>query len=53
MSLIHPLSFECVKSTLDLFALPLTQGIWVEYGPVTVVKESDDTNEYKVAETLI
>ena len=56
MPLIHPLSCECVKSELDLFGVPLTQtsveeGRWVEYGPITAVKDSDDTIEFKIAET--
>ena len=56
MPLIHPLSCECVKSELDLFGAPLTQtsveeGRWVEYGPITAVKDSDDTIEFKIAET--
>ena len=43
MPLIHPLSCKCVKSELDLFAVPLTQtsdeeGRWVEYGPITAVR---------------
>ena len=42
---IRPLSCKCVKSELDLFAPPFTQtsveeGRWVEYGPITVVKDS-------------
>ena len=56
MPLIHPLSCDCVKSELDLFGVPLTQtsveeGRWVEYGPITAVKDSDDTIEFKIAET--
>ena len=56
LPLIHPLSCECVKSELDLFGVPLTQtsveeGRWVEYGPITAVKDSDDTVEFKIAET--
>ena len=56
MPLIHPLSCECVKSEVDLFAVPLTQtsveeGRWVEYGPITAVRDSDDTIELKIAET--
>ena len=36
--------------------MPLTQtsveeGRWVEYGPITAVKHSDDTIEFKIAET--
>ena len=36
--------------------MPLTQtsveeGRWVEYGPITAVKDSDDTIEFKIAET--
>ena len=56
MPLIHPLSCECVKSELDLFAVPLTQtsveeGRWVEYGPITAVRDSDETIEFKIAKT--
>ena len=56
MPLIHPLSCECVKSELDLFGVPLTQtsveeGRWVQHGPITAVKDSDDTIEFKIAET--
>ena len=56
MPLIHPLSCECIKSELDLFGVPLTQtsveeGRWVEYRPITAVKDSDDTIEFKIAET--
>ena len=56
MPLIHPLSCECIKNELDLFGVPLTQtsveeGRWVEYGPITAVKDSDDTIEFKIAET--
>ena len=56
MPLIYPLSCECVKSELDLFGVPLTrtsveEGRWVEYGPITPVKDSDDTIEFKIAET--
>ena len=56
MPLIHPLSCKCVKSESDLFTVPLTQtivdeGRWVEYGPITEVKDSDDTIEFKIAET--
>ena len=56
MPLIHPLSCECVKSELDLFAVPLPQtsveeGRWVEYGPITAIRDSDDTIEFKIAET--
>ena len=36
--------------------MPLTQtsvekGRWVEYGPITAVKDSNDTIEFKIAET--
>ena len=56
MPLIHPLSWEFVQSELDLFVVPLTQtsveeGRWVEYGPITAVRDSDDTIEFKIAET--
>ena len=55
MPLIHPLSCECVKSELDLFAVPLTETSvewrWVEYGPITAVRDSDDTIEFKSADT--
>ena len=56
MPLIHPLSCKCVKSELDLFAVPLTQtsveeGRWVEYEPITAVRDSDDIIEFKIAET--
>ena len=56
MPLIHPLSCECVKSELDLFAVPLTQtsveeGRWVEYGPVAAISDSSDVIEFKIAET--
>ena len=56
MPLIYPLSCKCINSELDLFGVPLTQtsvgeGRWVEYGPITVVKDSDDTIEFKIAET--
>ena len=56
MPLIHPLSCECVKSELDLFGVPLTQTSveerrWAEYGQITAVKDSDDTIEFKIAET--
>ena len=53
MPLIHPLS---CKSELDLFGVPLTQtgveeGRWVEYGPITSVKDSDDTIEFEIADS--
>ena len=56
MPLIHRLPCDCVKSELDLFIVSLTQtsveeGRWVEYGPITAVKDSDDTIEFKIAET--
>ena len=56
MPLIPPLSWEFVQSELDLFVVPLTQtsveeGRWVEYGPITAVRDSDDTIEFKIAET--
>ena len=56
MPLIHPLSCECIKSELDLFGVPLTQTSveeesFVEYEPITAVKDSDDTIEFKIAET--
>ena len=56
MHLIHPLSCEYVKSEFDFFAMPLTQtsveeGRWVEYGPITAVRGSDDTIKFKIAET--
>src|SRR6185436_17838974 len=42
MAFIHPQSCECVKSELDLFAVPPTQtsietGTWIEYNPVNSV----------------
>lgn len=42
MALINPLSCECVKSELDLFAVPLTQtsvesSKWIHYGPISTV----------------
>ena len=53
MPVIHPLSCKCVKSELGLFGVPLTktsfeEGRWVEYGPITAVKDSDDTIEFKI-----
>ena len=53
MPLIHALLCECVKSELDLFAVQLTQtsveeGRFVEYGPITVIRDSDDTIEFKL-----
>ena len=56
MPLIHPLLCKCVRSELYLFAVPLTQtsveeGRWVEYGPITAVKDSDESIEFKIAET--
>ena len=56
MPLIHPLSCKCVKIELDLFAVLLTQtsaeeGRWVEYVPITAVRDSDDTIEFKIADT--
>ena len=42
MAFVHPQSCECVKSELDLFAVPPTQtsvetGTWVEYNPVSAL----------------
>ena len=42
MAFIHPQSCECVKSELDLFAVPQTQtsietGAWIQYNPVTAL----------------
>ena len=56
MPLIHPLSCKCLKSELDLFAVLLTQtsveeGRWVKYAPITAVRDSDGTIEFKIPET--
>lgn len=44
MSLIHNHSCECVKSELDLFALPATQtsienGLWINYKPISSLND--------------
>ena len=54
--LIQPVSCECVKMELDLFAVLITQtsveeGRWIEYGPIIAVKDSDDTIDFKITET--
>ena len=51
MSLIHPQSCECVKSELDLFAVPLTQtsvesGRWTERGPLSSLERG--SLEFKI-----
>lgn len=52
MALIHEKSCECVKSELDLFALPLTQasvenGRWVDKGPISSL-DGDAPIEFKI-----
>ena len=42
MAFVHPQSCECVKSELDIFAIPPTQtsvecGTWVEYNPLSAI----------------
>ena len=42
MAFFHPHSCECVKSELDIFAIPPTQtsveyGTWVEYNPLSAI----------------
>lgn len=52
MALIHPQSCDCIKSELDLFAVPLTQssiehGRFVEFGPLSSI--DDGTIEFKIS----
>ena len=42
MAFVHPQSCECIKSELDIFAVPLTQtsiehGQYVEYNPIAAI----------------
>jgi hypothetical protein len=44
MAFVHPQSCECVKSELDIFAIPPTQtsiesGSWVEFNPVATIAD--------------
>ena len=52
MALIHPQSCDCIKSELDLFAVPLTQtsvenGRFVEFGPLSSI--DDGIIEFKIS----
>ena len=44
MAFVHPLSSECLKSELDIFAVPPTQtsiesGSYVEYNPISSIND--------------
>ncbi|XP_045453451.1 uncharacterized protein F54H12.2-like [Melitaea cinxia] len=55
MSFLHSHSCECIKSELDLFALPSTQtsiesGMWVQYKPISSLAD-DGPIEFQVPGT--
>lgn len=52
MSFLHSHSCECIKSELDLFALPSTQtsiesGVWIHYKPISSLAD-DGPLEFQV-----
>ena len=56
MAYVHPYSKRCEKSEVDLFSIPPTQlslekGRWIEYRPLSSVKNNDSAITFVVAGT--